>query len=309
MGEAESQRLAHLKPNLERRALVYSHTRVFFQESGFFEVDTPLRMPEIAPEQYIIPIESEGWFLCTSPELHMKRLLASGYEKIFQFSRCFRKGERGRWHNPEFTLLEWYRRDADYRQMVRDAEELVLALVEKLSGSSSLSYQGKGIDLSLPWLEVTVREVFLRSAGWDPIAQPNPARFDDDLVTRVIPSFPDDQPVVLLDYPAVLGSLARVKPENPQIAERAEVFIGGMELANAYSELVDVVEQTRRFRAEIEHIKCDTGREVPLPQKFLRALVDMPPCGGIALGMDRLVMILCDAASIDDVMPFTMDNI
>jgi lysyl-tRNA synthetase class 2 len=266
-------------------------------------------MPEIAPEQYITPIESEGWFLCTSPELHMKRLLTSGYEKIFQFSRCFRKGERGRWHNPEFTLLEWYRKGADYRRMIRDTEELVLALAEKLSGGRSLRYLGKDIDLSLPWPEVTVREAFMCAAGWDPVARPDPVRFDDDLVSRVIPGFPDDRPVVLLDYPAALGSLSRLKPDDPKVSERAEVFIGGLELVNAYSELVDVAEQARRFRSDIKQIKCDTGRDSPLPQKFLQALADMPPCGGIALGMDRLVMLLCGSSSIDEVMPFTVDNI
>src|SRR3989338_48859 len=112
MAEAEYRRLARLKPNPERRALIYRFTRAFFQQQGFLEIETPVRMPEVAPEQYISPFTSEDWLLSTSPELHMKRLLASGYQKIFQFSRCFRKGEKGRIHNPEFTLLEWYRTQA-----------------------------------------------------------------------------------------------------------------------------------------------------------------------------------------------------
>lgn len=305
----ESRRLARLKPNLARRALVYHHTRAFFQGVGFLEVETPLRMPEIAPEQHIMPVESDGWFLCTSPELHMKRLLASGYDKIFQFSRCFRKGERGRWHNPEFTLLEWYRRNSDYRQMIYDTAAMVATHAEKLLGGRSLCYQGQVISLDLPWPEITVREAFKRFAGWDPAASPDPVRFDDDLVGKVIPGFPVDRPMVLLDYPAALGSLARLKPGDPGVAERAEVFIGGLELANAYSELVDVAEQTQRFKTEIKQIKCGTGREADMPKKFLRALGNMPPSGGIALGMDRLVMLLCDAASIDEVLPFTVNNI
>lgn len=308
MAEAESRRLARLKPNLERRALVYYHARAFFREQGFLEVETPLRMPEVAPEQYIVPLESEGWCLSTSPELHMKRLLAAGYEKIFQFSRCFRKGERGRWHNPEFTLLEWYRCGADYRQMIYDTEQLVVTLAEKLRSGRCLRYRGQDIDLALPWPEITVREAFCAAAGWDPVTGPDPKRFDDDLVEKVIPGFPNDRPTVLLDYPAALGSLARIKPDEPRVAERAEVFIGGLELANAFSELADVAEQARRFRAEIQHIRCDTGRKAAMPRKFLRALANLPPCGGIALGMDRLVMLLCDAASIDDVLPFTVDN-
>lgn len=309
MAPAESRRLARLKPNLARRAQVYHHTRAFFQERGFLEVETPLRMPEVAPEQNIVPIESEGWFLCTSPELHMKRLLASGYDKIFQFSRCFRKGERGRWHNPEFTMLEWYRRHGDYRQMICDTADLVATLAEKLLGGRCLRYQGNAVNLTLPWPEITVREAFCRFAGWDPVAAPDPVRFDDDLVAKVIPGFPIDRPMVLLDYPVAMGSLARLKHDDPQVAERAEVFIGRLELANAYSELVDVVEQTGRFRTEIHQIKCDTGREAAMPQKFLQALKNMSPSGGIALGMDRLVMLLCDAASIDGVLPFTVDNI
>ncbi len=106
MVEAERRRLSRLKPNLERRANIYRHARDFFQGQGFLEIETPVRMPEVAPEQHIAPCAAEDWLLSTSPELHMKRLLASGYEKIYQFGRCFRKGERGRWHNPEFTLLE-----------------------------------------------------------------------------------------------------------------------------------------------------------------------------------------------------------
>ncbi len=220
MGEAESRRLARLRPNLERRALIFDYTRAFFRERGFLEVETPLRMPELAPEQHIVPIESEGWFLSTSPELHMKRLLSAGYDKIFQLSRCFRKGEHGRWHNPEFTMLEWYRRNGDYRQMISDNEELVVTLVEKLLGSRCLRYRGQMIDIALPWPEITVREAFRRAAGWDPVASPDPVRFDDDLVIKVVPGLPIDRPAVLLDYPAALGSLARVKPDSPEVARR-----------------------------------------------------------------------------------------
>src|SRR3989337_2465074 len=128
----ERQELIGKKANLQRRALIYEYTRAFVREQGFLEVEAPVRMSEVAPEQYIVPFESEGWFLSTSPELHMKRLLAAGYDKVFQISRCFRKGERGRCHNPEFTLLEWYRISADYLQMVQDTEQLVMTLASRL---------------------------------------------------------------------------------------------------------------------------------------------------------------------------------
>lgn len=335
MAEAERRRLSRLKPNLERRAQIYGHVRAFFQQQGFLEIDTPVRMPEVAPEQFIAPCAAEDWLLSTSPELHMKRLLAAGYEKIFQFGRCFRKGERGRWHNPEFTLLEWYRTGGDYLAMIEDTERLIYNLSIRL-GVKPLSYQGKKIDLSLPWPRITVSEAFCKSAGWDPAADlpknsheipthleeagPEPNRrkaprgrspldqFDVDLVTKVIPDFPPDRPTILLDYPATLGSLARSKPGNSPIAERAEVFIGGLELANAFSELNDPTEQTRRFREEIRQIGEQTGVHRTMPRKFLKALSKLPECGGIALGIDRLVMLFCDAASIDDVIPFTADK-
>ena len=309
MAEAESRRLAILKPNLERRALIYRLTRAFFQQQGFLEVETPVRMPEVAPEQYITPFASEDWLLSTSPELHMKRLLASGYHKIFQFSRCFRKGERGRLHNPEFTLLEWYRTHAGCREMIADTEQLIITLAGKLKLGSRLHYRGQDIDLSLPWPRVTVREAFRRAAGWDPVAAPDPELFDIDFVTKVIPAFPSGRPTVLTDFPAVSGSLARLKPGDPSVAERAEVFIGGLELTNAFSELTDRAEQAKRFRGEIRQIRLQTGEKRTVPRKFLQALARLPECGGIALGVDRLVMLFCDAASIDEVMPFPVDNI
>ena len=307
MAEAERRRLSRLKPNLERRAQIYRHAREFFQEQGFLEIETPVRMPDVAPEQHISPCAAEDWLLSTSPELHMKRLLSACYEKIFQFGRCFRKGERGRWHNPEFTLLEWYRTGGDYQTMIDDTGKLVAAIAGGLEGPH-LHYQGQDIDLSLPWPTVTVSEAFLKSAGWDPAKKADLEEFDVDLVTKVVPDFAPDRPTVLIDYPAALGSLARLKPGDPSVAERAEVFIGGLELANAFSELNDRAEQTRRFREEIREIGLRTGQQRNMPSKFLKALADLPECGGIALGVDRLVMLFCDATTIDDVMPFTVDK-
>ncbi len=308
MAEAEYRRLARLKPNLERRTLIYRFTRGFFQERGFLEVETPVRVPEIAPELQITPFASEDWFLSTSPELHMKRLLAAGYDRIFQFSRCFRKGERGRWHNPEFTMLEWYRIGNDYQQMIHDTEQLIVTLADKLQLGRNFSYQKHDVDLTLPWPRITVREAFRHAAGWDPIAELDLKRFDEDLVTKVIPSFPSRRPTVLLDYPAALASLARLKRDDLAVAERAEVFISGLELANAYSELRHQTEQAKRFRKEIRQMHRELGRKVAMPRKFLKALARLPDCGGIALGMDRLVMLFCDAGSIAEVIPFTVDT-
>ena len=308
MIEDERRRLIRLKPNLRRRALIYEFTRAFFRERGFLEVETPVRMPTIAPEPHIVPFESESWFLSTSPELHMKRMLAAGYNRLFQISHCFRSGERGRWHNPEFTMLEWYCAGADYRQMIQDIEQLVVTLAGKLGLNTIVRYRGQDIDISLPWPRVTVRDAFLHAAGWDPIAEPDSLRFDTDLVTKVLPSFLPSRPTVLMDYPAAMASLARLKPGEAKVAERAEVFIGGLELANVYSELRDAQEQERRFHEAIEQIRKEYGQQIAMPQKFLEAIAHLPECGGAALGIDRLVMLLCNADSIDEVIAFTVDT-
>ena len=293
---------------MERRALIYEFTRAFFRERGFHEIETPIRVPAVAPEAQIAPFESENWFLSTSPELYMKRLLAAGYDRLFQISRCFRKGERGRWHNQEFTMLEWYRTGGDYMQMVQDTAELVLTIASKLGIGSIINYRSQRIDLALPWPKTTVRNAFLCAAGWDPITWPDPLRFDIDLVTKVIPSFAPDRPTVLLDYPAAMASLARLKPNEPTVSERAEIFIGGLELANAYSELRDAQEQERRFQTEIEQIEREQHHKIAMPWRFLQAVAHLPSCSGIALGMDRLVMLLCNAELIDEVVAFTTDT-
>ncbi len=308
MAEDESARLSSLKANLKRRALISDLIRAFFKEHDFLEVETPVRAPAIAPEEFITPFKSEDWYLAASPELYMKRLLAAGYERIFQFSHCFRKGERGRRHNPEFIMLEWYRTGAGYNEIIEDIEQMISSVATGLGFKNKIGYQGNVIDISPHWPRITVREAYLHAADWDPVVEPDSLRFDTDFVMKVLPSFSPHRPTVLLDYPASVASLARLKPGNPLVAERAEVFIGGLELANAYSELTDAREQEKRFREAIEKIKRERGEEMPLPQKFLDALPRLPPCGGVALGMDRLVMLFCDAASIDDVMAFPEED-
>jgi lysyl-tRNA synthetase class 2 len=303
MSRSETLRLKQIKANLERRAIILDGIRAFFKKEGFLEVETPLLVPQAAPEQFIAPFTVNGWFLSTSPEMHMKRLLASGYGSVFQITHCFRKGERGRLHNPEFTMLEWYRIDADYLRIIEDTEKLVLAVAGGLGLGSSICYQGRDVDLSCPWPRVTVSKAFGKSADWDPVLRLDPERFDLDLVEKVMPGFAPDRPTVLIDYPAANASMARLKPGDRKVAERAEVFIGGLELANAYTELTDAAELEKRFREVIEEGGDAEGHR-PMPRRFLKAMVDLPACGGIALGVDRLVMLLCDAASIDEVVAF-----
>jgi lysyl-tRNA synthetase class 2 len=306
---AERERLTAIKNNLIRRALIYDLARGFFRGRGFLELETPVRVPVIAPEINISPVMSEGWYLITSPELHMKRLMAAGFEKIFQISRCFRRGERGRLHNPEFSLLEWYSAGSDCMGMMSDTEQLVAFLADKLGIGNALHYQGQEIDLSYPWPRLSVRDAFLQSAGWDPVADYDEERFDHDMAILVQPQFDINRPTILTDYPAPAASLARLKKSDPRVAERAEVFIGGLEIANAYSELTDSEEQRRRFTSEIERIQREQSRKTGMPESFIDAVGHMPECGGIALGMERLVMLLCDAASLDEVTAFTVENI
>jgi lysyl-tRNA synthetase class 2 len=307
MSDEERRRLARLKPNLERRARIIELTRRFFTERGFLEADTPIRVPAIAPERYIAPFTSESWFLSISPELHIKRMLASSYDKIFQICHCFRKGERGRWHNPEFTMLEWYRTEADYGDIIEDTEQLISGLSKRFGQGDVIEYAGCKINVEPPWPRIKVKDAFLGAAGWNPIVAFDPVRFDIDTVDKIIPSFSPGRPTVLMDYPREAAALARLSPDG-RFAERAEVFIGGLELANIYSELNDPAEQTKRFEEAVRQISTEKGVSMPMPQRFLDAVPHLPRCGGAALGMDRLVMLLCDAGSIDEVIPFTADT-
>ncbi len=302
----ESRRLQKIKDKLECRARIMDGIRAFFMLESFLEIDTPLRVPAVAPEQFIHPYTSEGWFLSTSPELQMKRLLSAGYERIFQICHCFRRDERGRHHNSEFTMLEWYRKGNDYQKIITDTENLVIFLAEKLGVGSDLIYQGKSIDLRVPWPRISVREAYLDWAGWDPFTAFDGLRFDDDLVDKIIPRFPANRPIIIMDYPRECAALARLKPGTSNTAERAEVFIAGLEIANGYSELTNPVEQEQRFKSEMAEM-LKTGKPTVWPDKFIESVKNLPECTGIALGIDRLVMLLTDSAEIDEVIAFPSD--
>ncbi len=292
--------------HLVTRSRMLQACRGFFEAAGFLEVETPVRIPAPAAELQIDAPSAGGAWLRTSPELHMKRLLAAGCTRLYQIGPCFRVGERGRRHNPEFTLLEWYRTPADCWDILRDCEALLRQVVSRVTGGSRVTWDGRGVDVALPWVRLTVREAFRQYAGWDPVAAFDADRFDHDLVAKVEPALAAyDRPVVLVEYPAPVAALARLKPGDPAVAERWELYVGGLELANAYSELTDPAQQRARF------VACNAERQAagravyPLDEHFLAALErGLPPCGGIALGIDRLAMVVCGAASIDEVRPF-----
>jgi lysyl-tRNA synthetase class 2 len=289
---------------LETRSRVLAALREFFVRRDFIEVETPVRMKAPALELHIDAEPSGDRWLRTSPELHMKRLLATGFEKIFQMGPCFRRGERGDRHHPEYTMLEWYRANAGYGEILADTKALIAHVATAVLGRTHIVYQGRAIELMPRWERITVSDAFVQFAGWDPVKAFDAERFDLDLVDKVEPRLPRDVPVILTDYPAEAAALARRKAFHPRVAERWELYVGGLELANAYSELTDAAEQRARFEACAE-ARRNLGRPVyPMDEEFLAALPSLPPCGGIALGVDRLVMLFADAATLDEVMAF-----
>lgn len=293
--------------NLALRDRLVTAMRGWFHAAGFFEVETPVRIPAPAPEPNIDCPPSAGAWLRASPELQMKRLLAAGAERIFQFGPCFRERERGARHNPEFTMLEWYRAGAGCMDILDDTRALLRSSVrEALDGAPILRRGGIEVDLDSEWEWIPVREAFLRWAGWDPAASWDGDRFDLDLALKVEPSLPRDRICLLGEYPAPAASLARLKPGDPLVAERWELYVAGMELANAYGELADGAEQRRRFVAAAAR-RMELGEpDYGLDESFLGDLESgrFPACGGIALGVDRLAMLVCGADSIDQVRPF-----
>ena len=282
---------------LEIRARVLRQLRAFFDTRGFVEVETPVRIAAPAPEPHIdcpaaiarpdAAALARPTFLRASPELQMKKLLAAGMDRIYQIGPCFREGERGRRHSPEFTMLEWYRASADYLDILSDTEAL-LAEIFALNGFKGFNGLNGGFE------RITVREAYQRWAGWDPFAEWDAERFDFDMATKIEPNLPSG-PVFLMDYPSQAASLAKLRGN---VAERWELYVNGLELANAFTELTDPDEQRRRFEeARAERRRLDEA-DYPLDEDFLDALARMPPAGGVALGVDRLVMLVC---GVDDI--------
>ncbi len=297
--------LARKRPALEKRARIVHAIRAFFIALDFLEVETPQRIPANAPELHIDAVACGDWFLHTSPELCMKRLLAAGYPRLFQICHCWRAGERGRRHLPEYTMLEWYRTDCDYQQLMTDCERLLT----KLRPDGRLNWQGQEIDLRRPWPRLTLAEAFARYSDTPLDAALETGRFDEIISLQIEPQLPAVRPIFLTEYPIEHAALARKKSADERVAERFELYIGGMELANAFSELTDPREQRQRFAAEEQQRRAAGKSPYPSPEPFLQELGSLPPSAGIALGIDRLVMLLCDLASIDAVVAFTPEQL
>lgn len=322
---------------LAMRARIIPAIRAFFAGRGFVEVETPalqlspgmephlqafateLRMPGETPR----PI-----YLHTSPEFAMKKLLAAGMPKIFQIAHAFRNGERSATHHPEFTILEWYRADGGYRDLMYDCEA-VLRTVLTAAGSNRFTWQGRACDPTRPFERISVGAAFRRYADIDLLATaPDPAAPDlarlaeaatplgiaahegddwEDLFFRVFleriePHLGIGVPTILYDYPISMAALARAKPDDARLAERFELYVSGLELANGFSELTDPVVQRARFVIDQEKKLRRYGATYPIDEAFLVALGHLPECAGIALGVDRLVMLAAGATEIDQVL-------
>jgi len=295
---------------LRQRAELIQAIRRFFIGRDYIEVDTPLRLPVLIPEAHNEPLESGDHFLQTSPEICMKRLLAeAGCRRIFQICKCFRSKERGDRHIPEFTMLEWYRAYGDYYSLMDECEDLIIEVGRALGHMGTVPVRGNSVNLEKPWLRLTVADAFARYAPVSMSRALEQNSFDEILCSYIEPQLGIKKPVFLHDYPVKLGALARCKKEQPLLAERFEVYITGLELANGFSELTDEAEQRNRFEKELQLIKKQGGIMPELPLKFLSSLHKMPDAAGIALGVDRLAMVLLDAETIDGVVSFIPEDL
>jgi lysyl-tRNA synthetase class 2 len=245
----------------------------------------------------------------------MKRLLARGCERIFQICHCFRKEEHGRLHQSEFTMLEWYHKEWSYCELMAECEALISFLATSLAPLAgigdegrALLHQGQRINLALPWPRMTVAEAFLRYADADVEDLLRRDCFDEVLVNEVEPHLGQIQPTFLYDYPVALGSLARRRPDNNEVAERFELYMAGVEIANGFSELADPEEQQIRFGNELDCIRA-AGRKGTMPELFLADLSAMGEAAGIALGVDRLFMLLNGGTTLSSSIPFIFEEL
>ena len=306
--EQGTARQARIKNNLVLRSKAVGAIRQFFEQSGFIEVDTPIRLAAPAPESHIDVVESGSQYLQASPELHMKRLLCAGYEKIFQICKCFRQKERGPLHIPEFTMLEWYVAGADYRFLMEQASDMIRFAVTRVFGRNKVRFNGTEIDLSGKWNKIRVEEAFARFSDMDMQHALEKGLFDEKLAFDIEPALDRKHPVFLCDYPIEHTPLSRESDSRPWEAQRFELYLAGIEICNGYTELTDPEIQRRRL-AEAHAARKGSNRPVyPMPERFLADMTAMPEAAGCALGLDRLVMILADAQSIDEVVAFVPED-
>ena len=286
-------------PMMKLRAAALSAVRKFFSSMDFLEVLTPVRLPAPALEDYIDAEPSGTQWLRTSPELHMKRLLAAGLPRIYQLGPCFRMGENGSRHLPEFQMLEWYRRQDNWRTVLDDTKKLLAAVSTDVLGTTVCYFRNEAIDLAAEWEEITVEDAFRKFADADLDKTIADGNFEQVLCTAVEPHLGHGQPTILTEYPLACSGLSQPIPGRSNRVERWEVYIAGLELGNACSELVNPEEQLRRFQNTIA-LRTREHREVyPIDEPFMDAIRSgIPPSAGVAIGFDRLVMMLANQTDI-----------
>ena len=332
------ERFGRRRAMLEARARILAAIRGFFAAADFLEVETPALQISPGIEPHLMAFQTElvspdgerqARHLHTSPEFAMKKLLVAGLPRIFQLAHVFRNGERGATHHPEFAMLEWYRAGASYRDLMDDCEALLRRSLAA-AGAAAFAWRGRTSDPSLPWQRLSVAEAFRHYCGIDLLATaPDPRHPDRDrlasaareagvtahekddwediffrlFLARIEPQLGSPAPTILYDYPITLAALSRAKPEDPRLAERFELYVCGLELANAFGELTDAAVQRARFTADRARKRALYGYDYPEDEDFLAALEHgMPESAGIALGVDRLVMLATGADDIADVL-------
>ena len=308
------------------RQAMYAALRTFFSARGYLEVETPTLVPTPGQEPHLEPFEApfvpqtdvgarRSLWLHTSPEYAMKRLLADpGCPPLFQICKTYRNGEISGTHNPEFTMLEFYRPNADYRAIMDDLEGALAAVEQAVAPT-------RGLFTKTPFERLTVADAVKRHTGVDlfggdlrgaakgiGVHVGDSTSFDDVFfhlfLERVERKLGHGTPTFLIEYPASMAALSKVKQSDPRVAERVELYAEGVELANGFTELTDAVEQRRRLEEEQE-LRRSLGRPVyALDEKFLSALPKVPPSGGIAVGLDRVLMLLTGARAIEEVLLF-----
>ncbi len=289
--------------NLRIRAGMTRALREFFHRYDFIEVTTPVKIHAPAPEEFIESVRSENDFLRTSPELAMKVLLADGWEKIYQIGPCFRANEHGRKHKEEFTMLEFYSAGTDYLELARFTAEMIAASAADTLGGTWVEYRGHAIDLAESEF-VTVAEAFARYTGVSMEEADRTDCFDELMVTKIEPELGKDKLTFLCDYPANRAALSRLKADDPVVAERWELYIAGLELANAFGELTDAAEQKKRFETALAFRAAAGMHAYPRALEFYEALDrGLPASSGCALGLDRLAMIFTGS---DDIAAVTV---
>jgi elongation factor P--(R)-beta-lysine ligase len=329
-------RHADRRPFLEARGRIKTAIRAWFESQRFVEVDTACLQVSPGNEAHLHAFKTEmigpdlsatPLYLRTSPEFACKKLLAAGETRLFTFAPSFRNRERGALHVPEFTLIEWYRAEAPYEEVMADAAAL-LKLAAETADNRFVSFRGVTANPRVPPEQLTVSEAFSRYAGIDLPATLRldgnnrdlfaamaesagiTCRADDawsDIFAKVLtaliePKLGNGRATLLSEYPASEAALAKPLARDPRLAERFELYCCGVELANGFGELTDATEQRRRLEAEMEKKEARYGERYPLDEDFLAALAEMPPESGCALGFDRLVMLAAGATHIDQVL-------